>query len=205
MMPEDGVAADRVSLDESLNRLLQVALESLTVEQRVAFILHDVFGVPFDGIGDVVGRTAESSRELTRSARRQIQQRKKIHAPDGRHRDVVYALLAGCEAQDVAAVSAILDPEVTALVDSGGPATAGRASGDEPVRGAERVAGLVVRLLAGVPRIAISEQSVNGCAGLVFRRGGTVIGVLSANVEGETIVDIWIIVNPDKLRHWNAV
>lgn len=203
-MPGDRANADRVSLDESVNRLLQVALESLTVEQRVAFILHDVFGVPFGGVGDVVGRTAASSRELTRSARQQIQQRQRLQAPDGHHREVVCALLAGCNAQDEAAVKSTLHAGVTALIDSGGKVAAGRESCGEPVRGADRVAGLVMRLVARVPGISISEQSVNGYTGLVFRREGRAVGVLSANVVGERILDIWIVVDPDKLRHWNA-
>jgi RNA polymerase sigma-70 factor (ECF subfamily) len=192
--------ADRVSLDESLNRLLQVALGSLTAEQRVAFILHDVFGVPFDGIADVVGRSKESSRELTRSARRQIQQRKKLQASDDRHRSVILALLAGCEVQDETAVRALLHHRITVLVDSGGNVAAERT----PVRGAERAASLLVRLLGEAPAVAVSEQSVNGYAGLVFRHDGRVVGVLSADIEAETIIDIWIVVNPEKLRHWNT-
>ena len=191
--------ADRVSLDESLNMLLLVVLESLTPEARVAFILHDVFGVPYAGISEVVGRSPLVTRELARSARRQIQQRREHEAPREHHRGVVLDLLAGCTSENDSAVRATLHPDITVIIDGGGKV---RVS-PSPVRGVEQAARLLVRVFAKVPAVTATEQSVNGQAGLVFRQGRRVVGVLSASIKAGRILDIWLVLNPDKLRHWN--
>lgn len=192
--------ADRVSLDQSLNMLMLVVLDSLEPEERVAFILHDVFGVPFGGIADVVGRSPESTRELARSARRRIRHRRKEPGSERDHRRVVLELLAGCEAGDETAVRATLHPDITAMIDSGGRVDAARA----PVHGPDRVAPLLVHLFAEAPGISVTEQSVNGHSGLVFDRAGEVVGVLSAHLTAGRIIELWIVVNPDKLGHWNG-
>ena len=71
------------------------------------------------------------------------------------------------------------------------------------VRGVEQAARLLVRVFAKVPAVTATEQSVNGQAGLVFRQGRRVVGVLSASIKAGRILDIWLVLNPDKLRHWN--
>ncbi|WP_104165374.1 RNA polymerase subunit sigma-24 [Cryobacterium sp. N22] len=191
---------DRISLDESLNMLLLVVLESLTPEARVAFILHDVFGVPFGGIADVVGRSPEATRELARSARREIHHRREHDAPGERHRALVLDFLAGCAAQDEAQVRSRLHPDIAVIIDGGGKVSAA----PSPTRGVEQAARLLIRVISGVPALAVTEQSVNGQAGLVFRRDQRVVGVMSVSVRTGTIRDVWIVLNPDKLRHWNA-
>jgi RNA polymerase sigma-70 factor (ECF subfamily) len=191
---------DRVSLDDSLNMLLLVVLESLTPEARVAFILHDVFGVPFSAIADVVGRSPEQTRELARSARRSIQHRREQDVPGVGHRDVVLGLLGAAMAQDELRVRATLHPDITVTVDGGGKVTAA----PSPVRGVDEAARVLIRVISAGPAVSVTEQSVNGQAGLVFRRGEIVVGVLSLNVRAGSIRDVWIVLNPDKLRHWNA-
>ncbi|TXN28327.1 RNA polymerase subunit sigma-24 [Lacisediminihabitans profunda] len=191
---------DRISLDESLNMLLLVVLESLTPEQRVAFILHDVFGVPFWGIADVVGRSPDDARELARSARRQIQQRRKHEVPQEHHRSIVMELLGGCTARAEDRVRAILHPDITVLIDNGGRVN----SAPSPVRGVDEAARLLIGVVTGVPGMTVSEQSVNGQTGLVFRQASRVVGVLSVNIKADNIVDTWIVLNPDKLRAWNT-
>lgn len=192
--------ADRISLDESLSMLLLVVLESLTPEARVAFILHDVFGVPFVGIAHVVGRSPEVTRELARSARRQIQHRREHDVPRERHRDVILDLLAGCAGGVEEQVRATLHPEITVIIDGGGKVH----TSPSPVRGVEQAARLLIRVFSKVPAVTVTEQSVNGQTGLVFRQGSRVVGVLSASIKAGAILDIWIVLNPDKLRHWNA-
>ena len=191
---------DRVSLDESLNMLLLVVLESLTPEARVAFILHDVFGVPFGGIADVVGRSPADTRELARGARRQIQHRREQELPGERHRELLLALLAGCMAQDTARVRATLHPDVTVTIDGGGKVSAE----PSPARGGAPAARLLIRVITDNPAVAVTEHSVNGQAGLVLRHGARVVGVLSVSVRAGSIRDVWIVLNPDKLWHWNA-
>ena len=190
---------DRVSLDESLNMLLLVVLETLTPEQRVAFILHDVFGVPFDGIADVVGRTPDSTRQLAHAARHLIQQRKADRVPRNRHRAIVLELLAGCETGDEERIKAVLHPEITIVIDGGGKVDAA----ETPVQGIDQVARLLTQHFTGACETTASERSVNGHAGLVFRQAERVVAVLSANLKSGQIVDLWVVVNPDKLRHWN--
>ncbi|GAA3861648.1 hypothetical protein GCM10022381_02440 [Leifsonia kafniensis] len=195
----DADRVDRITLDESLQVLLLVVLESLTPEARVAFILHDVFGVSFHRIAEVVGRSRDDTRELARSARTQIQLRTKHELSPERRRSIVLTLLAGCAAHDETEVQSTLHPEVTVLVDDGGTMP----DNPSPVRGVERAARLLMRLFAGAPAMTVSEQSVNGHAGLVFRQSHRVIGVLSVNIKADKIVDAWIVLNPDKLHHWN--
>jgi len=191
--------ADRVTLDDSLNMLLLVVMESLTPEARVAFILHDVFGVSYTGISEVVGRSPQVTRELARSARRQIQQRREHEVPRQRHRDVVLDLLAGCERENETEVRATLHPDITVIIDGGGKVSVS----PSPVRGVEQAARLLIGVFSRVPGVTATEQSVNGQAGLVFRQGSRVVGVLSASIRRGRILDIWLVLNPDKLRHWN--
>ena len=192
--------ADRLSLDDSLNMLLLVVLESLTPEERVAFILHDVFGVPFVGIAEVVGRSAQKTRELTHSARRQIKQRKNDQVPERDHRRIILRLLNGCQAADQTAVAATLDSGITVVVDSGGHV----GDAHPPAHGRDDASRLLLLMFSGAPDMSVTEQSVNGHSGLIFSHGDRVIGVLSANIVVDKIHDIWIVTNPDKLRHWNA-
>jgi RNA polymerase sigma-70 factor (ECF subfamily) len=200
-VPRERATADRVTLDDSMYMLLLVVLDSLTPEERVAFILHDVFGVGYQGIADVVGRSPETARELTRSARRQVQQQRLQEAPPDRHRTVVLELLSAVGANDLERVRGLLHADVIALVDNGGGTDAAPAA--EPVSGAETVGRLLLALAALPPAVTVSAQSVNGRLGLVARRGSRVVGVVSLSVAADAIRDIWIVLAPEKLRRWN--
>ena len=191
---------DRITLDDSLNMLLMVTLESLAPAERVAFILHDVFGVSYDVIADVVGRSPDASRSLARHARQRIRSSRRDELPADRHDEIVLALWRACESGDEDAVAGLLHPDVTVLTDGGGKVRVPV----EPVHGSRRSARLLVRLLATAPDMVATPQSVNGHAGLVFRRDDSVIGVLSLDARGDTVHDIWIVLNPEKLRRWNT-
>ncbi|SDZ25186.1 sigma-70 family RNA polymerase sigma factor family protein [Herbiconiux ginsengi] len=191
--------ADRVTLDDSMYMLLLVVLDSLRPEERVAFILHDVFGVAYRGIADVVGRSADDARELARSARRQIHQQRLRESPPDRHRAVVLELLRAVEQRDATAVCGLLHDDVIALVDTGGTADVAPA----PVGGAEKVVRLLIALSGLTPPVTVTAQPVNGRLGLVARRDSRVVGVVSLSVSGGAIRDIWIVTAPDKLRRWN--
>lgn len=114
-------------------------------------------------------------------------------------RDVVLDLLAGCTAGSEERVRAALHPDVTVIIDGGGKVR----TSPSPVRGVGPAARFLVGLFSKVPAVTGTEQSVNGRTGLVFRQGTRVVGVLSAGVTAGSILDIWIVLNPDKLRHWN--
>ncbi|MFB2597018.1 sigma factor-like helix-turn-helix DNA-binding protein [Herbiconiux sp. P17] len=197
--PSPSEPADRVTLDDSMYMLLLVVLDSLKPEERVAFILHDVFGVAYPGIADVVGRSPDEARELARSARRQIQQQRLQESPPDRHRTVVLDLLSAAEAKNVGRVRQLLHDDVIALVDTGGRADVAPA----PFGGAEKVARLLVALAGLSPALTVTAQPVNDRLGIVARRDGRVVGVVSVSVAADAIRDIWIVLAPDKLRRWN--
>jgi len=187
-MPNDPL--DRTTLDESLGKLLLATLESLTPAERVAFVLHDVFGVPFSSIADVVGRSAEASKVLARSARERI--RALPVTPATQHNDVVDAVCRSCAVRDERAITAFLAPDVVAIADGGGRAR----FAPEPVLGVTAVAALVLQL----PDDAVVEtREVNGQRGLVFSRGDRVIAVACFDVRDGLVRQVWLILNPHKL------
>jgi RNA polymerase sigma-70 factor (ECF subfamily) len=191
--------ADRVTLDESVSMAFLVVLESMTPAERVAFILHDVFGYPFAEIAGIVGRTPAACRQLASSGRRRSRAAHRPAAPTARQSALVRDFGKAWQASDIAALVALLDPDAVITSDGGGQATAAR----HPVEGA----GLVSRFLAGIaaraPDLTVAERTVNGQPGLIAQRGGTTVTVLAFGIEGDRITRIWAIRNPDKLRAWS--
>lgn len=137
--------ADRVTLDDAVSYALLVALETLTPAERTAWVLHDLFGVPFTEVAAAVGRTAAAVRQLAARARRHITAGAVRVEVDAReHRNTVAAFLYATATGDLAGLLAVLDPDVTVTSDGGGEVSAAR----RPVRGADRAA----RLLLGPRR-----------------------------------------------------
>ena len=190
--------ADRVALDESVSMAFLVVLESMTPAERVAFILHDVFGYPFAEIAGIVGRTPAACRQLASSGRRRSRAAHRPAAPTARQSALVRDFGKAWQASDIAALVALLDPDAVITSDGGGQAIAAR----HPVKGA----GLVSRFLAGIAAhaddLTVAERTVNGQPGLIAQRGGTTVTVLAFGIEGDRITRIWAIRNPDKLRAW---
>jgi RNA polymerase sigma-70 factor (ECF subfamily) len=190
--------ADRVTLDESVSMAFLVVLESMTPAERVAFILHDVFGYPFAEIAGIVGRTPAACRQLASSGRRRSRAAHRPAAPTARQSALVRDFGKAWQASDIAALVALLDPDAVITSDGGGQATAAR----RPVEGA----GLVSRFLAGIAAhaddLTVIERTVNGQPGLIAQRGGTTVTVLAFGIDGDRITRIWAIRNPDKLRAW---
>ena len=134
--------ADRVSLDERVSFALMVVLETLTPAERTAWVLHELFGMPFPEIARVVGRSPAAVRQLASRARAHVAAgapRLDVDAAD--HRRTVDAFLAATEGGDLAGLLAVLDPDVVLTSDGGGIATAAR----RPVLGADRVGPLPAR------------------------------------------------------------
>ena len=108
--------ADRVTLDEQLQIALAVVLDRLSPAERTAFVLHDVFGFPFDDVAEIVGRTPAACRQLASRARRSIREGAppdRIAAPSSRHQDVTDRFIAASKGGDLAELMAVLDPDVT--------------------------------------------------------------------------------------------
>ena len=112
--------ADRVTLDESVSMAFLVVLESMTPAERVAFILHDVFGYSFAEVAEITGRTPAACRQLASSARRRIRASQPPAAPTARQAGIVRDFRQAWEAKDIDALIGLLDPGATVVADGGG-------------------------------------------------------------------------------------
>jgi RNA polymerase sigma-70 factor (ECF subfamily) len=197
-----GLAADpleRVTLDDSVSTALLVVLESMTPPERVAFVLHDVFAMPFDEIGEVVGRSSAACRQLATSARRRVQQSRGRHVPRAEHDEVVRAFAAATRNGDLAGLISVLDPRVVVCSDGGGVVSAAR----NPVLGAEKVARFILGLVSKNPGAAILEQETPDGLGFAIWNEGRITGVVTLDVAGGLVSDVRMMMNPDKLTLWN--
>ena len=180
-------------LADGVGLALLVVLETLTPAERLAFVLHDTFGVPFVEIAPIVGRSPAAARQLASRARNRV--RGAGLAPETdltRQREVVDAFLAASRGGDFGALLAVLDPEVVLRADYGA------AGASRLVRGASAVAGqaLTYSRLAPFSRPAL----VNGAPGAVTAPGGVPRAVMGFTVAGGRIVEIDILADPERLR-----
>ncbi len=179
-------------LADSVGLALLVVLDTLSPAERVAFVLHDMFAMPFDDIAPVVGRSATAARQLASRARRRVQDG--VPVPDAdpaRQREVVDAFLAAARGGDLAALVAVLDPDVVLRADVGAAAL-------RRVDGARNVAEQALSF-AGRARYA-QVALVNGSAGLVAALpDGRPVGVMGFTVAHGRIVEIYILADPARL------
>jgi len=192
--------ADRVTLDESVSMAFLVVLESMTPAERVAFVLHDVFGYPFGEIAGIVGRTPAACRQLASSGRRRVRAARSAAAPTDRQLAVVREFKNAWQTNDIAALVALRDPDVTFAADGGGLAPAAL----EPIEGAEQIARYLADLAIRAAGMTILERTVNGQPGLIAHDGRTIVTVFAFDVTGGHISHIWAVRNPDKLRPWTS-
>jgi RNA polymerase sigma factor (sigma-70 family) len=192
--------ADRVTLDESINMAFLVVLDSMTPAERVAFILHDVFRYPFAEVAEIVGRTPAACRQLATSARRRIRDSQPPPTPTTQQADLVKDFKQAWEAKDIDALIGLLDPDATAIADSGGLAAAHLL----PIEGSEQIARTYVDIAGKAPNLMILERTVNGQPGLVAELDGVIVTVYAFDVADGRIKRIWAIRNPEKLRTWTT-
>jgi RNA polymerase sigma factor (sigma-70 family) len=190
--------ADRITLDESINMAFLVVLESMTPAERVAFILHDVFRYPFAEVAEIVGRTPAACRQLASSARRRISESQAPPTPTPEQADIVKDFKQAWEANDIDALIGLLDPEATAIADSGGLAKAHLL----PIEGGEQIARAYLDFVRWAPNLIILERTVNGQPGLVAQLDGVTVTVFAFDVADGRIKRIWAVRNPEKLRAW---
>ena len=183
--------ADTAVLADSVGMALVVVLETLTPAERLAFVLHDLFDVPFDEIAPIVDRSPAAARQLASRARRRVQG----SPPEGeidpaRRQEVVAAFLAASQSGDFAGLLALLDPDVVLRADAAAVATGAEAL----VRGAEAVAATFSGR-ARAARLAL----VDGVAQLVWSQGGRPRVVFSFTVEDGTVTAIDLLADPARL------
>ncbi|HEY8949943.1 MAG TPA: sigma-70 family RNA polymerase sigma factor [Rhizomicrobium sp.] len=182
-----------IVLADSIGMAMLAVLDTLTPPERVAFVLHDMFNLPFDEIATIVGRSPAAARQLASRARRRVQGQPAISEADRtRQRDVVNAFLTASRGGDFAALLAVLDPDIVVRADAAAIAlSAARAGQGAPqllgpeTRGRDYVAGMF-RGRATTARPA----SVDGSPGLVVPIGGRLIAVFEFTIEGDTITEI---------------
>ena len=189
--------ADRVTLDESVSMAFLVVLESMTPAERVALILHDVFGYPFTEVAEITGRTPVACRQLASSARRRIRASQPPAAPTARQAGIIRAFKQAWEAKDIDALISLLDPGATVVADGGG-------AGAQPLVGREQIARACVDLADREPGLTILERTVNGQPGLITQLDGVTAAVLAFDVARDRIKHIWAVLNPEKLRPWTT-
>jgi len=190
---EDGIDPEHEALlADSVGSALLVVLQTLGPAERVAFVLHDMFAVPFDEIAPIVGRSPAAARQLASRARRRVQGAATVPDADLIHkRKVVDAFLAASRGGDFEALLAVLDPDVMLRADR----AAVRMGASREVRGAAAVA----NTFAGRARFA-QPALVNGAAGLVWARRGRPAVVFRFAITRGKIVEIELVADPERLR-----
>ncbi|WEV29534.1 RNA polymerase sigma factor SigJ [Streptomyces sp. 71268] len=193
--------ADHVTLDESVSMAFLVVLESMTPAQRVALILHDVFGYPFADIAQITGRTPAACRELASTARRRVRGTLPSQGPAAHQARIVRDFKRAWDARDINALVSLLAPGATFTVDGGGVVAAAR----HPIQGSEEIARYLTDLATLAPAsLTISERTVNHQAGLLIEHAGVTVAVYAFNIADGHITHIWAMRNPYKLRPWTA-
>ncbi|MEV6159019.1 sigma-70 family RNA polymerase sigma factor [Nonomuraea sp. NPDC052129] len=191
--PAEGVDPEHEALvADSVGLALLVVLESLEPAERLAFVLHDMFAVPFEEIATIVGRTPAAARQLASRARRRVRGTAPVPDPDlGRQRQAVDAFLAAARDGDFEALVRVLDPDVVVRSDRGA------AGGVLVARGAAVVAkqAIMFRPVGSVGHPVL----VNGAAGSVASVGGQVVSLVAFTVSGGLIAEVVIITDADRL------
>jgi RNA polymerase sigma factor (sigma-70 family) len=182
-------------LADSVGLAMLVVLETLSPPERLAFVLHDMFGLPYQEIAPMIDRTPAATRQLASRARRTVRGAPAVPDPDlTRQREIVDAFLAAARAADFDALVAVLDPDVVFRVDTGGRAGMAPAL----LTGSADVAGHTARY---GPRFAklCRPALVNGVAGIIARAPAGLIAVAGITVVNDRIRSVDLILDPDKL------
>lgn len=188
-------------LADSIGLAMLIVLDRLTPAERLAFVLHDTFGLPFDQIAPIVERTPTATRQLASRARRRVRVAATSDAdvPLARQRELVDAFIAAARAGDFEALLRVLDPDVVVRADTA--AAGGPFAGILETRGAREVAAqaLAFRNLAAEARPAI----VNGSAGAVVFSRGRPFAVMAVAIRGDKIVELDFVLRPDRLARFD--
>jgi len=180
-------------LSDSVGIALLVVLETLTPAERLAFVLHDVFAVPFEEIAPIIRRSPEAARQLASRARRRVRSEPTVPDADlDRQREVVDAFLAAAREGDLDGLVAVLDPDVVLRADQG------RAAGSREVRGAATVAGQALSWSRF--DLTMRHARINGVAGAITMRDGAPFSVSAFTIRAGRIAAIDILADPERIR-----
>jgi RNA polymerase sigma-70 factor, ECF subfamily len=190
-----GDPADRVTLDESVSMALLVVLETLSPAERTAFLLHDVFGLPFEDVAGVVGRSPAAVRKLASRARRHVRaDGPRVPPTRAQQAELLGAFTSASADGDMERLVALLDPDVVWRADGGGTVRAA----PRLARGAPAVARLLIGFARRPPQ-RIATALVNGAPGLVVRDPDGVLTVVALTIDAGRVTAIDVIRDPGKL------
>jgi RNA polymerase sigma-70 factor (ECF subfamily) len=199
--PDAGPDA-RAEMSDRIAMALLVVLEKLSPEQRVALVLHDAFGMPFEDVAGVLGTTESAARQHASRGRRAVAQDTIRHTADlAEQRRVLGAFLDAADGGDLRALAALLAPDVVAIGDGGGliPGV-----GTRPIVGAEKVARFYLGIAAGLGEVSVETVLVNGSIGVLARgeraNGRPLYSVLAVAIDDGRITGLFNQLNPSKLE-----
>jgi RNA polymerase sigma factor (sigma-70 family) len=188
----DGIAPEHEALlADSVGLALLVVLETLSPPERLAFVLHDIFAVPFDEIAPIVDRSPEAARQLASRARRRVRAERTVPDADlETQREVIDAFLAAARDGDFDRLVAVLDPDVVLRQDFG------PVGGSREIRGAAAVAGQAL----AYAHLDVRPALINGVAGAVAFRHGQPFSIGAVTVRNGKIVELDFLADPERLR-----
>jgi RNA polymerase sigma-70 factor, ECF subfamily len=194
--PESGLDPEReAELADSVGLAMLVVVDTLAPAERVAFVLHDMFGVSFEEIASILGRSPTATRQLASRARRRVQGSPRVPDTDiAGQRQVVDAFFAAARGGDFETLIAVLDPNVVLRSDGG----VLRPAASVVVRGAEAVARQA--LMFARPLTSVRSTLVNGAAGVVIVPDDQPVSVMAFTVRGGRIMEINALTDPERLR-----
>jgi len=192
----------QTEMAEDLSVALLLALDRLSPLERAAFLLHDVFDYSFTQVADTLGRNEAACRQLASRARTRVREARpaSLQAPrPGKHAELLSAFINASRTGDVATLTHLLASDVKLVTDGGGKVTAAL----NVIEGADRVAAF----LAGVVRkgwtddTTVRFDTINGLPGLIVSAPGGLVQTNAFEIEGDVVKAIYVVRNPDKLRH----
>ena len=190
-------------LADSVGVALLVVLDTLTPAERLVFVLHDLFGLPFAEIGPIVGRSPAAAKQLASRARRRVRgSTVPSDADKARQRAVVEAFLRAAREGDLEGLLAVLDPDAVLRIDAASRTHAPAAEAGQPreLRGASKWAAQLIALSRGRGRQFVEPALINGAVGLIFAPGGKLFRAVTFTVTNTTITRVEVIGDPARLR-----
>jgi len=190
---------DRLELAETLSMALLMLLERLTPDERAAFLLHEVFETDYPDVARILGKTEPACRQLVHRAKERVKEGKPRFTPSRAEQEKVMAGFKRAVASgDVAGLAALFSPDATLFSDGGGKAAATL----NPIYGAEKIARFFIGVRDKVPEgHEIVPRIVNGSLGTVVYVGDKALQANHFEFDGDRIVAVHIVRNPDKLQH----
>ena len=191
-------------LADSVGVALLVVLDTLTPAERVAFVLHDLFGMPFDEIGSIMGRSVVAAKQLASRARRRVRGSPvPSDAGRARQRAVVEAFLRAANTGDLEGLLAVLDPDAVMRIDGAARKAFGAVDAAETVRemrGATTWAPQLIALSRGLGQRSVQMALINGSVGLILAPRGKLVRVVTFTFANDKVTQLEAIGDPARLR-----